>query len=651
MFSAEAIPSIGTSVDAVAYWHDQFWAISEGDAAAPVWTSSDGRVWAAQSSPTLVPSLSAKKSPYQLVADQLGLIAYTSGGAAFSPDGRSWQTTDLHGDVSAITRSGSQLVALVDVPVAQSSGRAVVFTSSDGLHWTRGTELGARVDPGSITVTTWNGELWAVSYPSNSQKASLVWHSADGVSWSHPDVPYSPPGTVFDQLVPIGRYLVATGFDTNSRPGGWVTTDGSHWIPMPDLGRPPGGRLDVATSDGSAVVAMSSSGLDDFYRWTVPTPTTPVATSPVTGPALPPAGSAPAVRTVNRPSLGLATAYQLTGPIGVAADERGDLYFTDGNRVLQVDHATHRISVVAGTGKNGFSGDGGSALRARLSYPSGVAVAPNGDVYFVDNDRIRKVSATTGTIATVAGDGHIGDAGDGGLAVRASLNLDSPASGSVGLNEPLAIGPNGDLFIADSANYEIRKVSHVSGVIVVVAGNGHAGPRGDGGIATRAELCAPLGVAVDRSANIFIATACGAIREVSGNTGSISTIFSMRQDPALAGTGGDHDPVGLAVGDNGKLYVTEAYGRRLLEIELRTGAVSRIAGNGNETIQRPHGDSGDGGPASKATFGLAMGVSVDQQGDIYVADFFNNAIRKIDARTGVINTVAGQIPTTPVHCC
>ena len=135
-----------------------------------------------------------------------------------------------------------------------SSGRTLVFTSRDGLHWSRGADLGTRVDPGSITVTTWRHELWAVSYPSRGANASLIWRSPDGSSWSHPDVPFSPPGTVFDQLIPIGPYLVATGFDTNSRPGGWVTTDGSHWIPMPDLRRPPGGRLDIATSNSDALV-------------------------------------------------------------------------------------------------------------------------------------------------------------------------------------------------------------------------------------------------------------------------------------------------------------------------------------------------------------------------------------------------------------
>jgi hypothetical protein len=111
--------------------------------------------------------------------------------------------------------------------------------------------------------------------------------------------------------------------------------------------------------------------------------------------------------------------------------------------------------------------------------------------------------------------------------------------------------------------------------------------------------------------------------------------------------------MGLAVLDNRKLLVTEAYGRRLLEIDLGDGKVTLVAGTGAQTLPEPQQTAGDGGPASKATFGLALGAAVDRQGDVYVADFFNNAIRMIDARTGVISTIAGHIPTSPAqgHCC
>jgi DNA-binding beta-propeller fold protein YncE len=110
----------------------------------------------------------------------------------------------------------------------------------------------------------------------------------------------------------------------------------------------------------------------------------------------------------------------------------------------------------------------------------------------------------------------------------------------------------------------------------------------------------------------------------------------------------------LAVGNDKTLFVTEAYGRRLLELDLATGRVVVVAGTGAETSPEPGQTAGDGGPASTASFGLALGAAVDRQGNVYVADFFNDAVRMIDSRTGVISTVAGQIPTSPEqqgHCC
>ena len=365
-------------------------------------------------------------------------------------------------------------------------------------------------------------------------------------------------------------------------------------------------------------------------------------------------GPPPAQRRVNGPSLGLATSYQLTGPLGVAVDRGGDIYFTDGNRVLEVDRATQQLEVVAGTGAAGFSGDGGPGPLAKLSGPNDVAVAPNGDVYFQDGNRVRKVSAADGVISTVAGDGRVGSSGNGGPALRASLDFGSPRTAVVGLSDSIALGPDGDLYLAETANNEVQKVSLASGIITTVAGPGiHCAPL-DGLCQTASHPCAPVGVAVDGSSNIFVVTGCGSIRERVAATGVTSTIFSTHQDPALAGTGGVRDPTGLAVGNDKTLFVTEAFSRRLLELDLASGRVALVAGTGVETAPEPGQTAGDGGPASDATFGLALGAAVDSRGNVYVADFFNDAIRMIDGRTGVISTVAGQIPTSPEqqgHCC
>jgi sugar lactone lactonase YvrE len=361
-----------------------------------------------------------------------------------------------------------------------------------------------------------------------------------------------------------------------------------------------------------------------------------------------------AQRRVNGPSLGLATSYQLTGPLGVSVERGGDIYFTDGNRVYEVVEATQQLEVVAGTGAGGFSGDGGPGPEARLSDPGSVAVAPNGDVYFDDGDRVRKVSAADGVISTVAGDGRPGSSGNRGPAVRASLNFAGEGTAVGGLGDSIAVGPDGDLYLAEPANNEVQKVSLATGVITTAVGPGiHCGPL-DGICQAATHPCAPVSVAVDSSSNLFVATGCGSIRERVAATGVTSTIFTTNKDPALAGKGSAHDPTGLAVGNDNTLFVTEAFGRRLLELNLANGRVVAVAGTGVETLPEPGQTAGDGGPAATASFGGVSGVAVDGQGNVYVADFFNDAIRMIDHRTGVISTVAGQIPTSPEqqgHCC
>jgi trimeric autotransporter adhesin len=185
---------------------------------------------------------------------------------------------------------------------------------------------------------------------------------------------------------------------------------------------------------------------------------------------------------------------------GVAADADGDVIFSDcSNRIRRVSSATGVITTVAGNGVAGFSGDGGDATSASLSSPYGVAVSSNGDVLFSDagNNRIRRVSRTAGTITTVAGNGYSGFGGDGGDATSASLS--SPSG--------VAVGADGDLFFSDGfgiASPRVRRVSHVTGTITTVAGNGNDGFSGDGGAATSARLSGPYGVAVDFEGSLFV---------------------------------------------------------------------------------------------------------------------------------------------------
>src|ERR1035441_1336449 len=174
----------------------------------------------------------------------------------------------------------------------------------------------------------------------------------------------------------------------------------------------------------------------------------------------------------------------------VAADRAGNVFFVVQNTVLRMDATTGVLTLVAGNQTTGFSGDNGPATSAQLYYPQGLAVDSAGNLYIADtnNNRIRKVS--NGVITTVAGNGTPGFSGDGGPAISAELN--SP--------EGLAVDSAGNLYIADFVNVRIRKVS--GGVITTVAGNGTLGFSGDNGPATSAQLVWPSWVAVDFAGNL-----------------------------------------------------------------------------------------------------------------------------------------------------
>jgi sugar lactone lactonase YvrE len=190
---------------------------------------------------------------------------------------------------------------------------------------------------------------------------------------------------------------------------------------------------------------------------------------------------------------GAASEAQMDTPDGVAIAPDGDLVVADShnNRIRRVDRETRIITTVAGSGANGYDGDGKPAVEAALDTPDAVAVSPNGNIYVADtlNYRLRMVDATTGLIHTVAGDGtpgETGDIGDGGPATSAKLNMPSD----------VALAPNGDLYIADMYHNRIRKVDAITHVITTVAGNGAFGAAGDNGPATRASLAGPAGIAV-----------------------------------------------------------------------------------------------------------------------------------------------------------
>ena len=333
----------------------------------------------------------------------------------------------------------------------------------------------------------------------------------------------------------------------------------------------------------------------------------------------------------------------LWGPESVAVDGPGHLYIADtGNlRVRRVDAVTGIINTVAGGGV----GDGGPATQATLFSSAGmiaearggVFVDGSGNIYIADsrNHRIRRVDAITGIITTVAGTGAFGFAGDGGPAVQATLYLPEGVHGDA----------SGHLYIADSDNHRIRRVDAITGIITTVAGTGAFGFAGDGGPAAEAELAFPLGVFVDRSGALYIAdTFNSRVRRVDGATGLITTVAGTGQE-GFAGDGAPANqaalsrPEGVFVDRSGALYIADSANHRVRRVDGATGLITTVAGTGEGDYAGAY--SGDGGSATEAGLGRPEGVFVDAAGTLYIADTWNNRIRRLDAGTGLITTVAG----------
>jgi uncharacterized repeat protein (TIGR01451 family) len=327
---------------------------------------------------------------------------------------------------------------------------------------------------------------------------------------------------------------------------------------------------------------------------------------------------------------GLATSARLFSPWGVVVDATGNLFIADANnnRLRKVS-ATGVITTVAGNGTAGYSGDGGAATSASLSYPSGVAVDTTGNLFIADaaNDRLRKVG-TNGVITTVAGNGAPGYFGDGGAATSASLYCP----------RGVAVDAAGNLFIADSNNNRIREVN-LAGIIETVAGNGAAGYSGDGGVATSASLFYPWGVAVDAAGNVLIADSYNSRLRTVSPSGLIATAAG-KGTSGFSGDGGSatnaslHYPYGVAVDAIGEIFIADSYNNRVRMVSPN-GLMATSAGNGTATF------AGDGGAATNASLYYPYGVAVDATGNLFVVDCNNHRIRKVSSN-GVITTVAGN---------
>jgi len=339
-------------------------------------------------------------------------------------------------------------------------------------------------------------------------------------------------------------------------------------------------------------------------------------------------------------------------PAAINIDGPGNVYVADlySERVFRVD-TTGNVTVVAGNGARGGSiGEGGPAVNANLTYPSGVATDRFGNIFIADRTfcRIREVSAQTGNISTVAGTGLCWHSGDGGPATSATLN--DPSG--------VAVDSAGNIFIADTWNCLIREISASTGVISTLAGalpdaTGllHCGYSGDGGPATSAKLGFPNGVAVDGSGNILIAdtTNC-AIRKISASAGTISTVAGTGTcgysgDGGLATGAQLSQPYGVAVDRFGNIFIADTGNCLVREVSASNSHISYVMGN----YTLGCGYSGDGASATGAQINQPYGVAVDSSGDILIADYQNSVIRKVSASTGNITTFAGVAVADPNH--
>ena len=318
---------------------------------------------------------------------------------------------------------------------------------------------------------------------------------------------------------------------------------------------------------------------------------------------------------------GPADAARLREPFMCAFDSAGNLYICEStNHIIRRVAATGVVTTVAGTGEQGYSGDGGPATEATMYEPYSLAVAPDGSIYVVDrlNAVIRKVDGATGVITTVAGTGEQGYSGDGGPGTEAQMREPNDCF----------LDNRGGLLIADVQDQRIRRLDLATGIIDTFAGNGEKERSGNGRPAIEAGILGARAVCMDGSGNTYIAEREGNGVRMVGADGLMRTLAGDTTELGYSGDGGHAlaatwaGPKGIRCDSRDNVIVTDTENHAIRRIDRGTGFVTTIAGG-------RLGGHGDGGPATEAGLDRPHGAEIAADGSIYIADSNNHRVRVV----------------------
>ncbi len=585
--------------------------------------------------------------------------------ATFSNFGGSHVYRSLNAGATWTALDGSGAGALPDVPAhtlvidPNNSARlylgtdvGVFVTSDGGANWAVENTGFPNVITESLTLQVVNGETWLYAF-THGRGAWRVRLNGTGCNYG------LTPATI---NVGVGG---ATGqVNVTAQPGGcnWTAASNATWLQVTGSGSANGtvsytasantglaARTATATIAGRSFV-VTQPGLPDLTPPTIavtdPNPNTTandtLGTILARGTATDNGALSAITWSNNRGGSGTATGTSTwsINPLPLASG-LNTITVTATDTAGNVARAAFSVNSrpsslilsIIGNGNSAPAGDGGLASLAQVGQPSALAYDAQGNLFIAEtfNDRIRKVNASDGKISTVAGGAGNGYSGDGGPATAARLNCPTG----------VAVDAQGNIYIAYRDNHRIRRVAAADGLITTFAGTGTPGSIGDNGDAKLAQLNTPYRVLLDKQGNLLIADSENhRIRKVAAD-GKITTMAGTGVLGA-AGDGGPatnaqlNFPIGMALDADGNLFVADSDNHKTRRIAAADGVISTIAGTG------VRGNTGDGGDAAAARIGFPEGVWVDAQKNIFIADTFNDRIRRIAAATGIINTVAGN---------